>query len=229
MKKSSIHFRPVLSTSEAHNTRKIIPHYVLPNVKDKNVSKIFKSIAEVRKIVEHRYMTTTGQKMQAKSTPIKEAVINLDAPSFLDNESGKYTIEACVRKLATVAAKLKDIYDIECFQFHLHLDEGKPNSANPEIPPPFFERNLHAHLIFNWTDITGRSIKLNRKDMSDIQTIVAEVLGLERGAVWSKAERLEHGEFRAEKERMEKELQQLGEELRLKKAKLAGLINESKS
>ena len=36
-------------------------------------------------------------------------------------------------------------------------------------------------MVFDWTDDKGKFIKPNRYQMSDMQTLVAEELGMERG------------------------------------------------
>ena len=42
--------------------------------------------------------------------------------------------------------------------------------------------NLHAHIVFDWYDhSTGKSIKTTSLDAIEMQTICAEVLGMERG------------------------------------------------
>lgn len=46
--------------------------------------------------------------------------------------------------------------------------------------------NLHAHLVFDWTDEKGKTIKLNRADMVAMQTLTAEVLGMDRGVASDK-------------------------------------------
>lgn len=55
---------------------------------------------------------------------------------------------------------------------------GKCLGRNTEAWKP----NYHAHMIFDWTDgETGRTRKLNKQDMAEMQTILAECLGMERG------------------------------------------------
>ena len=41
--------------------------------------------------------------------------------------------------------------------------------------------NLHAHVVFDWTQPNGKSVRLSRDDMADLQTIASETLGMERG------------------------------------------------
>ena len=61
---------------------------------------------------------------------------------------------------------------------HTHKDEGADVwDGNKEAWKP----NYHAHMVFDWTQEDGRSIKLNKQDMVQMQTILAECLGMERG------------------------------------------------
>ncbi|KAB4365162.1 mobilization protein, partial [Bacteroides thetaiotaomicron] len=41
--------------------------------------------------------------------------------------------------------------------------------------------NLHAHVVFDWTQPNGKSVRLSRDDMAELQTIASEALGMERG------------------------------------------------
>lgn len=45
-----------------------------------------------------------------------------------------------------------------------------------------WKSNSHAHILFDWMDhATGKSWKLDKKAMSDLQTLAAETLNMERG------------------------------------------------
>lgn len=64
----------------------------------------------------------------------------------------------------------------------LHKDEGYRDPVSGHI-----NMNYHAHLVVNCIDEnTGRSVKLDKFDMSDFQTILADALGMERGIPKSK-------------------------------------------
>ncbi|MEO3656671.1 mobilization protein, partial [Phocaeicola vulgatus] len=39
----------------------------------------------------------------------------------------------------------------------------------------------HAHVVFDWTQPNGKSVRLSRDDMAELQTIASETLGMERG------------------------------------------------
>jgi hypothetical protein len=222
MKKASINFKAVTSYSEQHNQRIIVPDYVIPGDGKipKNISRVTEPIAQRLEKIKNLYTSKIKQKWQTQMTPIKEAVIVLDKKCFLDSE-GKLSDKGIVENLKKLNQALFDRYRIQAFQTHIHFDEGK-KSEDGAITP-LWERNLHAHVVYDWQDKeTGKMAKLGRKDMADIQTLTAQILGLERGVFNSKAERLEHGEYR-------EKIQQLQEELQAKKSKLTLLTNNVKN
>lgn len=54
-------------------------------------------------------------------------------------------------------------------------------------------------MVFDWTDKdTGKSLKLKRQDLAEVQTVVAETLGLERGKSSTK-KHIESREYKAMK------------------------------
>lgn len=192
MEKSSIHFRPVKENSRAHNEREGKLDYVYSDLSKNNerwkVDEIENRQARAAAVCKE----LTGRKMQAAATPVREAVLNLRPDTSLQQ----------LRELATV---LKEKKGIDCFQIYIHRDEGKSRE----------DLNHHAHMLFDWTDYkTGKSIKLKRADMSQIQTIVADHLGMQRGElkVNSNRERLEPVEYKRQQEELK--LQQLQSEVK---------------
>lgn len=222
MKKSSINFKAVASGSEEHNQRLVIPDYVIPGDEKipKNISQVKEPIAERLEKIKSLYSQKVKQKWQTQMTPIKEAVIVIDQASFRDSE-GKLSTQAVIDKLKALDKALFDRYGIQSFQRYIHFDEGKKSERGAITP--LWERNLHAHVVFDWQNKqTGKMAKIGRKEMSDIQTLTADIMGLQRGVVNSKAERLEHGEYR-------NKMEELQEELRRKKSRLTLLMNNVES
>jgi hypothetical protein len=104
----------------------------------------------------------TGRSMQQKATPIREGVFNMNPSTTMED-------------VKDMCNAIKDEFGINTFQIHLHKDEG--HTKDGEWKP-----NLHGHVVFDWTDHnTGKSIKLNRQDMSKFQDLVADALNMERG------------------------------------------------
>lgn len=149
----------------------------------------------------------TGRKMQAKATPIREAVVVIEDTTTMDD-------------LQNLAQRLQQRFGIEVFQIAIHKDEGYKNSKQQ------LKLNLHAHLVADWTDHrSGKSLKLGRNDMAEMQTICAEVLGMERGKSSEKQHlsaiqyKIKAEEERAE--RAEEENRKAAQELEEAKAKKA--------
>ena len=182
MGKSCTKIKPVTGGSEKHNTREIEPKYLIPLENGiENIHIVDAKIKDVREEIEQKYFESVGQKMQSKSTPIREAVILLP-----DNNNDKN-----LENLFSLNDELKERYGIEAFQVHIHNDEGHIDKEGNA------RYNYHAHVIYNWTDKeTGKSLKLDKKDLSEIQTLTAKHLAMERGEKGSKSLSLNHHEFR---------------------------------
>jgi hypothetical protein len=166
MAKASIHIEPIKSSSEIHNKRLKEFDYVRKDLSEKNESWEERSISEVRKEIEEKYLRNVGQKMQKKATPIREGVVLLKP---------EHTMEDLFR----LKEKLYEKLGIKTFQMYIHKDEGHWKSE--EKLKQHWAPNLHAHMIFDWTDEKGKSLKLDRKQMSLIQDIISETLEMERG------------------------------------------------
>ena len=164
-KKSSINIQPVKPSSEKHNTRQVDLDYVRKDLSDKNESVNLHqdSIPKRLKQRKEEIKKITGRAMQAKAAPIRDGV-------FLIKEDT--TMEDCIG----LANKISETFNIEVMQIHLHRDEGHYDETKKWKP------NLHGHMIFDFMDNkTGKSIKLTRDQYSQLQTMVAEELGMERG------------------------------------------------
>ena len=107
--------------------------------------------------------------------------------------------------LKKLAKRLEQRFGITIFQIAIHKDEGFFNSDSHKL-------NLHAHLVADWTNHkNGESIKLNRQDMAEMQTITAEVLGMQRGVSSDKKHltAMQYKEQKAREEAEKAKLQQL--------------------
>lgn len=212
MAKASIHINPIKSSSEIHNKRLKDFDYIRKDLSEKNEMWEERSITEVRKEIEEKYFRSVGQKMQKKATPIREGVVLLNP---------EHTMEDLFR----LKEKLYEKLGIKTFQIYIHKDEG--HWKGEEKLKQHWAPNLHAHMIFDWTDTKGKSLRLNRKEMSQIQDIVAETLDMERGqrATVTGRKHLNPLEFKAkvmldkiiEIEKKEKDLQEQLEETQREK------------
>lgn len=167
MAKASIHIEPIKSSSEIHNKRLKDFDYIRKDLSEKNEKWEERSISKVRREVEEKYLRNVGQKMQKKATPIREGVVLLKP-------------EHTMADLFRLKEKLYQKLGIKTFQMYIHKDEGHWKK-NEEGVKEHWAPNLHAHMIFDWTDDKGKSLKLDRKQMSLIQDIVSETLEMERG------------------------------------------------
>ena len=163
MAKTSIHIQPVKGGSEEHNKRLKELDYVRKDLTHLNKTWEGDSQANRLESIKERYKATTGQKLQKKATPIREGVVVTDGNVTMHN-------------LFDFAEKLRSRFSIDCFQISLHADEGSWQEDGTWKP------NLHAHMVFDWTDHeSGKSIKLNRQQMAEIQTLCADCMEMERG------------------------------------------------
>lgn len=195
MNKSSIHFRAALATSEAHNLREVKLDYNEPSLQVNNESSVSDTIAERMKKVQAHCKNVSGRKLQKNAMVIREAVVNLKPGTTMDD-------------LKKLSSELRKQYGIHCFQIHIHRDEGHKDPNTGE-----FKINHHAHMVFDWQDREkGTVVKLNRVQMSQIQTLVANTLEMERGElrVNSNRERLEPIEYK--RQQAELHLQMLQEQ-----------------
>ena len=163
MAQTSIHFQAVKGGSEEHNKRTKKLDYVHHELSSQN--DYWQSDTQEARLafVTQNAKAKTGRKMQAKATPIREAVVVIEDTTTMDD-------------LKKMAKRFNDRFGIDVFQIAIHKDEGYKKSKDG------IKLNLHAHLVADWTDHeSGKSLKLNRNDMAEMQTICAEVLGMERG------------------------------------------------
>lgn len=171
MAKTSINIQPMKAGSERHNLRHKELSYIRKDLSHLNESWIDpryegKSMSEVREDIAQRYKSAVGQKLQKTAKPLREAVVVID-----DNTS--------MEQLRQLATAMERQFGIKTMQIHIHRDEG--HTTHPSQKGEEWKPNLHAHLCLDWTKPDGRSLALNQLHMSQLQTLTAEVLGMERG------------------------------------------------
>lgn len=177
---SSIHFSAIKENSTSHNERKAELDYVYKDLSQDNESWKSHEVDEKLKEIQSSCKEISGRKLQKNAIPIREAVVNLNKHHTMDD-------------LKRLSRHIEGHTGIECFQIHIHRDEGKSR----------LDLNYHAHMVFGWQDKkTGKMLRLNRTDMSKMQTLVAKSLDMERGElkVNSNRERLEPIEYKRQEE-----------------------------
>lgn len=165
MSKTSIHIEPCkIGSSEQHNQRLKHLDYVRPDLSHQNerwvgVADLPAHLDNLQTLVKDK----TGRSMQAKATPIREGVIVIKQ-------------DTTIAQLRGLADAIEQRWGIKTLQIYTHKDEGHTDSDGSWKP------NLHAHIVFDWVNHdTGKSIKLSKQDMAEMQTMVADCLEMVRG------------------------------------------------
>ena len=217
---TSIHVQPVKGGSEQHNKREKELDYIRPELS--HLNEYWEKDTQTARLenIKSRYLKSTGQKMQAKATPIREAVVVIKSETTMED----------LKKLSDA---YRQRFGIDTFQIAIHKDEGYPKGE--------WKPNLHAHLVFDWTNQkTGKSLKLNRQDMVEMQTITAEVLQMDRGVSSDKqhltaqqyksfAEEAKLKQLEEEKARKEKQMKEELERFKVAKARKEAAIETAKT
>lgn len=165
MSKTSIHIEPCkIGSSEQHNQRLKHLDYVRPDLSHQNerwvgVADLPAHLDNLKALVKDK----TERSMQAKATPIREGVIVIKQ-------------DTTIAQLRGLADAIEQRWGIKTLQIYTHKDEGHTDSDGSWKP------NLHAHIVFDWVNHdTGKSIKLSKQDMAEMQTMVADCLEMVRG------------------------------------------------
>ncbi len=146
--------------------------WVAPEYQEKKCRQIYddlvtlykEKVGQAPQLKERVITTKKGTKKKiAGWSPIREAAIPIMADTRIADFEKVFSW-----------LRMKGWKPIRC---DLHKDEGHFDSVAGEM-----RMNYHAHLVVNCIDEnTGRSVKLDKFDMSDFQTILADALGMERG------------------------------------------------
>lgn len=231
--KTSINIKPCnIGSSEAHNKRtaEYLAHinkerlyvrtdlmasnevWVAPELGNSSLTDRYNQIAQMVKEKTGRKMQTKDRERMNKktgkvtivrgSTPLKEGVVVIKEDTSM--EQLQRFCEVC-----------KERWGITALQVFIHRDEG--HYENPQDTATW-KPNLHAHIVWDWMNHdTGKSCKLDEKAMSEMQTLLAECLDMQRGI--SKAEtgkkHLERTDFIIAKQKQEAEQAKAGKEAAL--------------
>lgn len=150
MAQTSIHIEPCnIGSSERHNLRSKELDYIRPELSHLNESWTDQEITPCLENIKTRYKATTGQVMQKKATPIREGVVVIEPGTSM-------------QQLKNFAEQLHARWGIKTIQIHTHKDEG----YTPEDKTGEWKPNLHAHMIFDWTENNGKSLKLKKQDLA---------------------------------------------------------------
>ena len=195
--KTSINIKPCnIGSSEAHNKRTVEylanirkeKFYIRTDLMAGNEAWVSPDFGEATLTDRYNQIATmvkekTGRAMQTKdrervnkktgkvtivrgSTPLKEGVVVIKDDTTM--EQLRHFCEVC-----------KQSWGITALQVFIHRDEGHYGIPGDNAT---WKPNFHAHIVWDWMNHdTGKSCKLDEKAMSEMQTILAECLDMERG------------------------------------------------
>ena len=127
-----------------------------------------RTLPEVLEDLRREVKEKTGRAMQEKATPIREGVCPI-LPTTQLSDFGP-------------VVEWYKAHGAAVIRIDLHHDEGHTDAVSGER-----KHNHHAHVIVDYIDhTTGRSVKLTKEDISELQGVLAAALHMERGT--SKAE-----------------------------------------
>ena len=188
--------------------------YVAPDVEGQSLQELYEAIKVMVKqktgrAMQERMVEYTDKKgkkeMRNGSSPLRESVVNIKPDTTMED-------------LRQYTQRVQDRWGVRAIQIHIHRDEG--HYKDPENPETWMP-NLHAHIIWDWMNHeTGKSCKLSKKNMSELQDMAAETLEMERGKRKEEtgAEHLIRTDFIRQKQ--EKDLQAIQGEIEKKKSEL---------
>lgn len=145
--------------------------------------KIYKTELETR---TQAYLSNhpTRKKLHAKTATHLSAIVNFNK-------------EHTPQDIKRVCDYLEERFDTKVIQYSMHRDEGWEDNGVPV-------KNYHAHIEFMGLDSKGNSIKrqLKRKELIELQTTVANLLGMKRGTNYTaeqkpRPKRLDTHEYKA--------------------------------
>lgn len=139
------------------------------------------------------YTNRTGKKLPKNTIKHISGIFNID------ENTTKEQIENVIKYL-------EESLDTKVIQYSIHYDEGHiDEKGNKKI-------NYHVHLEMLGLDSEGRSVrkKITRQYLRDLQTKVAEILGMERGqdVRKTKRKRLDTYEYKKHKQLLDQELKE---------------------
>ena len=230
MAKTSINIKPCLVTSSGAHNRRLAEYlanirkekiYIRTDLMAKNEAWVSPELGDTSLEERNRQIAAmvkekTGRAMQTKdrewankktgkvtvvrgSTPIKEGVVVIKE-------------DTTMKQLQRFCEVCKERWGITPLQIFIHRDEGYYQIPNDKTT---WKPNYHAHIVWDWMNHdTGKSCKLDKKDMSEMQTILAEMLDMERGTSKEQTgrEHLERTDYIIAKQKQEAEKTMIAKE-----------------
>ena len=139
-----------------------------------------KPLPEVFEDIKVMVKEKTGRAMQCKTVKVKDSKTGKEK----ERVGSSPIREGCPPIKPDTRIEDFDIFKqwlagkgITVISIDLHHDEGHADPETDDLRP-----NHHAHVIVDWMDhSTGKSVKLSKEDCKEMQTVLAQSLGMERG------------------------------------------------
>ncbi|HIC3448449.1 TPA: mobilization protein [Campylobacter coli] len=201
---SSINFKKSNAIQTMHNDRELPPNYLIGGSCECNKSSIQALKLKEKIIQEAKEAYNNNKSAKAPSFKAKSyewsAVVNIK-------------LDTTMQDLERLALFLNEKYGFQCYQIAIHRDEGHINEQGQK------EINHHAHLEFitlnkeNGRNMWRREL-ITPKVLRQMQSEVAEILGMERGEDKriSGAKRIEPRAYAVLKEKEKREKKQSKEQ-----------------
>ena len=194
--KGCLHIIESKTNNLIHNDRTVSPSYLLQenslgvevNRSSKEAEELFNELFEE---ASTNYIKRTHQKIQAQNIKWSGVLLIKETTTMQD-----------IERLVDILYKK---FGWQCYQIAIHRDEGHVDILTKETV-----YNLHAHLEFFMLNKKGiycyKKREFGKKVMSQIQTLVANELGMERGedARITKKKHLDHYQQRQQAKLLEK-------------------------
>ena len=152
------------------------------------------------------YTDKNGKKrVRHGSSPLREGVAIVEENTTMDD-------------LKKFTDTVQERWGMRAIQIHIHRDEGHYEDSEEKTG---WKPNYHAHIVWDWINpFTGKSYKLSKADMSEMQDLLAEILKMQRGQKKSETgiEHLDRNDFI--KKKQEAKNQALKEETSLLESSL---------
>lgn len=193
MAATSFHLKACdISASEVHNRREKDLDYVRKDLSHLNESfsyidhSLNAELARIKREVKEK----TGRKLQKNAVAIKEGVAVIDA-------------NTTIGQLKEFCTRCEERFGIKPLQIHIHRDEGHRKAKD-------WKPNLHAHIVWGMYNDQGRNVRISNIDCAQMQTMLADCLGMERGKQSNK-KHLDALQYKVEQ--LEKQLEERSREL----------------
>lgn len=205
---ASVNFKAVKSAGHAvsHASREVAPTYLLPIDKSYGTMVLLDDKGKVSQVLDAKMaLASPRAKVDQRYSPVWEGILNLRRPEA-GEDAEKYRAE-CSAVVTDWYKRYEASTGHKVLRVDVHLDEGHMVDGEAVL-------NAHAHVIADRTNDLGRVIKLSPKQLRELQTVTAQVTGLERGKSSFETGRkhIGHQQYKAlaEKGRLETQ-QQVGE------------------